>query len=207
MKISDRLKEQRKIKGLTQTAIAKVVGVSKVAVSRWELGYSQPKGDKLNKLCNLLDCSPKWLLSGNKEECENVVMVNFYSDVTVAEGIGCFETVEKNDRIAIPKKAYENQSDNSEVCCIRVSGKSMLPVLDDGSIIAFNPQKKKIRDGMMYVIRQNNLLRVKLLIETPEIIIIRSYSNDFSDEIYSKSENLDLNIIGQVFWYSTCLDV
>ncbi|ACK48902.1 putative phage repressor (plasmid) [Shewanella baltica OS223] len=209
MKLGDRLKNTRKIKGLTQLQIAEGVGVSKVAVSRWELGYSQPKGEKLNALCNLLEIDSNWLLTGLKDECKNVAMIPFYSSVSIAAGSGSINEVTVEEKIAIPLWVYNKQLNKKDVCCVRVSGKSMLPVLNDGSIIALNPHQKSIKDGMMYVIRQNDLLRVKILIEKPSSIVIRSYNPDFEGEELSKEELelSDFEIIGQVFWYSSTLDI
>lgn len=209
MKLADRLKNSRKIKGLTQLQVAEELGVSKVAVSRWELGFSQPKGMKLNALCNLFEIDINWLLTGTKDECKYVVMIPFYSSVSVAAGAGTICKANVEEKLAIPRNVYNKQINKNDVFGVKVTGKSMLPVLDDGSIIAVNPHRKVIKDGMMYAIRQNDLLRVKILIEKPNSIVIRSYNSTFDDEELQKDcgDLNDFEIIGQVFWYSSTLDV
>ncbi|MEK1975951.1 S24 family peptidase [Vibrio parahaemolyticus] len=205
MKFSDRLKQQRKLKGITQKAIATFVGVSNVAVSRWELGHSTPAGEALSKLADILECSSEWLLNGN--QFDEVAMVDFFADISAAAGNGNFNYHETSEKTPIPKWIVDQQPCNKNVCCIRVAGNSMEPVLKNGSIIALNPCMKTIKDGMMYVIRQDDLLRVKILIETPDGLIVRSYNRDFADEIYPKGAENNVEIIGQVFWHSSYIHI
>ncbi|MEZ9361440.1 XRE family transcriptional regulator [Vibrio cyclitrophicus] len=206
MRFSDRLKTQRKLKGLTQESIAQCLSLTKVSISRWERGHSVPSGDVLNTLATILEVDAEWLLTGNNNECEGVALVDFYKDVYASAGNGSSNENEVTEQYPLSVNIVNNEGANN-LCCIRVTGKSMMPVLSDGSIVALNTQKKTIRDGMMYVVRQRDLLRVKILIETPEKIIIRSYNHEFKDEfIIRSSENADdLVIIGQVIWHSSYL--
>ncbi|TKF94942.1 helix-turn-helix domain-containing protein, partial [Vibrio sp. F13] len=202
MRFSDRLKTQRKLKGLTQESIAQCLSLTKVAISRWERGHSIPSGDVLNTLATILEVNAEWLLTG-KNENEGVILVDFYKDVYASAGNGSLNENEGTEQYPLSANIVNNEGANN-LCCIRVTGQSMIPVLSDGSIVALNIQKKAIRDGMMYVIRQRDLLRVKILIETPGQIIIRSYNHEFKDEFFIKNTEPEegLVIIGQVVWYS-----
>ncbi|MFA0012006.1 XRE family transcriptional regulator [Vibrio lentus] len=207
MRFGDRLKIQRKLKGITQLEIAEHVSLSKMAVSRWEKGDSIPAGETLNDLAKLLEVEPKWLLTGDLEgHREHVIFVDFYHEIFASAGDGNLCNNEAPEMYPIPKSIVENEGEEN-ICCIRAKGNSMTPVLQDGSIIALNINKKELRDGMMYVIRQGDLLRVKVLIETPDNIIIRSYNQDFDDEVISKDARLDenLTIVGRVVWHSSYL--
>ena len=53
--IGERLKELRKKSGMTQTDLAKKLGVTKCTISTWETGSRTPSFDKLNELCDLFD--------------------------------------------------------------------------------------------------------------------------------------------------------
>ncbi|HAS6087887.1 TPA: helix-turn-helix domain-containing protein [Vibrio vulnificus] len=210
MRFSDRLKTQRKLKGLTQKSIAQSLVLSKVAISRWERGHSVPSGDILKALAKILEVDVEWLLTGkNNSECESVALVDFYNDVFASAGNGHSNENEMTEQYPLPVGVVNNEG-KKNLACIRVTGKSMMPVLADGSIVALNTNKKTIRDGMMYVIRQGDLLRVKILIETPENIIIRSYNPDFKDEYFAKHAVSESDegfvIVGQVIWHSSYLE-
>lgn len=52
-----RIKEQREAIGLTRMQVADQLGISKVAVRKWEVGLAMPNADKLPALADLLGCS------------------------------------------------------------------------------------------------------------------------------------------------------
>ncbi len=64
MSIHTRIKSQRAVSGMTQEALAKLLGVNRVSVSQWERGDTSPKGDNLINLAKALGVRPEWLLFG-----------------------------------------------------------------------------------------------------------------------------------------------
>ncbi|MEQ2454929.1 helix-turn-helix domain-containing protein [Flavonifractor hominis] len=52
-----RIKERREAMGLTRMQVADCLGVSKVAVRKWETGLAMPNADKLPVLADLLHCT------------------------------------------------------------------------------------------------------------------------------------------------------
>ena len=52
-----RIKERRESLGLSRVQIADRLGVSRVAVRKWELGMAMPNADKLPALADALHCS------------------------------------------------------------------------------------------------------------------------------------------------------
>jgi phage repressor protein C with HTH and peptisase S24 domain len=63
----DKLNEKLREKGMDNNAeIARIIGVSDVAISKWRSGEAKPKGDNLVKLAKMLETSPEVLI-GNIE--------------------------------------------------------------------------------------------------------------------------------------------
>jgi len=206
--LSNRLKLKRKTLGLTQKDIAVKLGVSAVAVSRWELGHNDPSEKVLRDLSQLLDCEPEWLLNGTtkvSDRCKEICFIPLY-DVFASAGHGCINEENLTGEVAIPLDVVVNQCNKNELYCINVKGLSMTPVLNDGSVVAINPHLRKMKDGFMFLIRQGDLLRIKCIVETPEHIIVRSYNSEYDDEKYSK-KNSNVDILGQVFWHSSSIKV
>jgi len=62
--LSERIKAQRTSLKLTQSDVAKKIGIARVSYTQWELGETNPKGENLLKLAQTLHCTPDWLVSG-----------------------------------------------------------------------------------------------------------------------------------------------
>ena len=65
MRFEEKIVELRKQKGLSQEELAERLGVSRQAVSRWELGQTLPDIVNLVQLCELFGVSADYLV---KEE-------------------------------------------------------------------------------------------------------------------------------------------
>lgn len=70
--IGNRISKYRKAKGLTQEALANLIGVSAQAVSKWETDASCPDITVLPQLCKILGISTDELLTGNSNEVKFV---------------------------------------------------------------------------------------------------------------------------------------
>ena len=62
----ERIQKRRKELGLTQQALADLVGVSKGTISQWESGDYSPGGQNLVNLAKSLAVSPDWLINGKE---------------------------------------------------------------------------------------------------------------------------------------------
>lgn len=67
MRLSDRLKYERKNKGLNQPELAKVMNVTKQTVSNWENGNRVPDANTLKDIADFFDCSVDYLLCRTNE--------------------------------------------------------------------------------------------------------------------------------------------
>lgn len=52
-----RIKEHREAAGMTRLELAEELGVTSVAVRKWEVGLTTPNADKLPALADVLGCS------------------------------------------------------------------------------------------------------------------------------------------------------
>lgn len=67
MTLKERIQSQRNRRGLSQEKLAELVGVSRQAVSRWEVGSAVPDTDKLVPLARALGVSVDELLGNGLE--------------------------------------------------------------------------------------------------------------------------------------------
>lgn len=62
MKLSERLKDLRKEKSLSQQQLAKAIGVTQKAIDFWEKGINEPKASYIVLLAKYFDVSTDYLL-------------------------------------------------------------------------------------------------------------------------------------------------
>lgn len=68
--IAERIREARKMAGLSQAQVAKLLGLHRPSVSQIEAGERRVSADELGKLAGLLDVSVSWLLGDAPETIE-----------------------------------------------------------------------------------------------------------------------------------------
>ena len=57
MSLGERIREQRRKKGLSQERLAEMTGVSRQAVTKWEAGQTAPSTENLFRLADIFDVS------------------------------------------------------------------------------------------------------------------------------------------------------
>ena len=62
MTLGERIREQRKARGMSQEMVAGHLGVSRQAVAKWESGQSAPSAENLHRLAELLGTTAGSLL-------------------------------------------------------------------------------------------------------------------------------------------------
>ena len=88
METGDRIKELRIAKKLTQSDLAKIVGLSYIQIGRYETQKSNPSSDVLHKIASALDTTIDYLMQGSKDD---LVSTQF----TDKELLNQFKEVEK----------------------------------------------------------------------------------------------------------------
>src|SRR5262245_3628852 len=63
-RIKDRIKTAMRRAGLTQSELAKRIGLSQAAVSGWVKGKKMPTTENIKAMAKALDATPQWLAYG-----------------------------------------------------------------------------------------------------------------------------------------------
>ena len=229
--INERIREARRNVKMTQDALAKRIKVTKATISQWESGSTAPNGKNLVNLADALGTSPEWLLTGKLSDDKQVtsnarvegvfstwdsttpleddeVEIPFYHEIELSAGDGTYVELDRSGcKLRFAKSTLRKAGvDAGCAACVSVHGNSMEPVLPDGAVVGVDTSKTGIKDGQMYAIDQDGLLRVKLLYRLPNGIRVRSFNRDeYADEDYFYHEANNINIIVQVLWYSVLL--
>ena len=88
--IKDRIKQAREAKQLTQGALAKLLGISRTAITQWEAGLTFPSYEKAWDMAKLLNVRPEWIAFG----VDTAVEYRLPTEAVKAQVVQFGETVE-----------------------------------------------------------------------------------------------------------------
>ena len=146
-----RLKEAISLRKTKQVELCKATGIPKSAMSQYIKGTFEPKPDRVSSLAKILKVSEAWLMGYDvpmeqqKEKIFPGETINILKGQTrmvplfesVAAGFGCYANNQIIDYIPL-LIATDEETENT--ICIKVSGDSMYPKIENGDIIVVHKQ-------------------------------------------------------------------
>lgn len=232
MKLHQRIKKARSYAGLSQKQLADRVGIAQASISELERGIAK-KTSHAVKIASTCGVSPLWLsegvgemlaqASGQGDElvisgelnpwCEDTpldqddIELPLYREVELAAGDGRTQVIENNGpKLRFSKRTLRSAGVEPAMAAVAyISGTSMEPALMDGSVVGINKQDTQVKDGKVYAIDHDGMLRIKQIFRLPGGgIRLHSFSDDeFPDEDYEAGWPTYIRVIGRIFWSST----
>lgn len=139
---------------------------------------------------------------------EDEVELPLFREVELAAGAGQTQVIENHGaKLRFAKSTLSRAGVIQEnAACAFVRGNSMEPVMPDGTCVGVNTGDTAVRDGEIYAIDHDGMLRVKYLHRRPGggIKIVSQNAAEHATEEYSAQGVIENNIriIGRVFWWS-----
>jgi SOS-response transcriptional repressor LexA len=200
IRINDRRKELK----LTQSQVAKIVGVTKASISQWEKGDTFPKGENLLKLGKALMCEPQWLLTGKRGSITQTP--NTTNGPEIKSYHPLISWVNAGEWAAVSElNNFEAERYPCPIACsedtfvLRVQGISMEPVFKDGDLIFVDPEAD--HRHLSYVVarleNENEATFKQLIIESGSKYL-KPLNKDWPNQI--TPINSDCNIVGTVIF-------
>lgn len=227
---TDRINWALQASGLSQHQLAEIVKISQPAIQKLVSGKSNTSR-KIVEIATALNVDLLWLTQGvgkpdvGKNQANAKILgtiddwdsqtpldndeveVPFYKDVRLSAGDGFADDIEDYNgyKLRLSRSTMRRYGiDKDCAVCLTVYGDSMEPVFQDGATVAIDQADTSIRDGKIYAINHDGLLRIKILEKLPgNQIKIRSYNPGYEDEIISQDE---ITILGRVWWQSSILN-
>ncbi len=196
--IIGRIRHIMSLRGLSQSRLAKLIGIDASNVSKYLSGRLPVSESFINRIIVNLNVSKCWLLEGlgipfEKSVAEpdrsgrftpetqpaSVRSIPIY-DIDVAAGI----TEMSRDYTSEHVKGYLMLPDfNPNWVAVRAQGDSMSPIIDDGAYVVFLPENDidNIVWGQIYIIVMDNRRVVKFVRRhaDPQYVILKSKNEDY----------------------------
>ncbi|KAB7701494.1 helix-turn-helix domain-containing protein [Plesiomonas shigelloides] len=156
--MNERIRSRRLQMGMKQAELAKMLGVSRVSVTKWETGVTKPDGENLHQLAIALSTTPEWLLYGSGEPLnDDTVLKPITRPPTAIPVISAVQAGTWTDTHAAARLSdviswsYTTVKVSPEAFGLVVRGESMtnpngLPTIPEGSTVIVEPNYGTIDD-------------------------------------------------------------
>lgn len=181
---------------VNQSILADSLGITRQTVSNRIKTGSQVTVAELMKIEKFFNIN---LLGVDRDPSEEVLIIDYYSDVFASCGSGSIVFSEEKTRMAISPLLIEGFSKKKKYSMINATGNSMSPTIDNGDkLIVEHWSDSQIQDNKIYVFCFNNEFFVKRLFKNFDEIIIKSDNSEYRTKTISGSTINDLILIGKI---------
>lgn len=203
--IHTRIKNARLEKKLSMEKLAELIGLrSWQTIQQWENGGTAPARKRLDKVAEILEKTPEFLLNGTEPahldgEHSPVMMI----DAKASAGKGSIVFSNDDTKTLMFRKDFltQNGAKQDDVIAFPVSGKSMIDLhIIDKSVVIANRKKKEPINKRIYVLWIGGELFVKQLIQKDGVWFARSHNKEYANDYPDIQIDIDDRIVGRVFW-------
>ncbi len=214
MNIAEKIRKARKVKGFTQTDLAKLLcesggKITAQQVSSWERGDYSPNHKNLIKLCEILGISFESLagegklplLAHDESDLPDGFTLVEKKKGAISAGRGLAPSDEVDFRLAFRQDWLGRFGGAEQLFVMRVEGDSMEPTLMENDVVLINKNSKDINaGGGIYAINWKGSLLVKRIQYNPQSgeIKIKSDNPQYDSLVVSPT---DIQVEGKVIWY------
>lgn len=191
--IGSRIKKLRRDKKLTQKDLAKILGVSDVAVVHWEKDVNVPKLEYLNILAPALDTTIDYVMYGKTDTYDKVTdfrPVTRMLPVLSYVQAGTFTNVQSISKHEIEEWLPAPPSAGKNGFYMIVQGISNAPHFSDGDYICIDPDVplECVQTGEMIVVRHEGDATFKALVREFNTLYLKALNPDFHPNIIQLKE-------------------
>lgn len=198
MNIGKNIKSRRIDLGLTLEEVAKIVGVSRQTIQRYESGViASIPSDRIEKLAQALNTTPAFVMFGNRVAPTHKKGTRIPVLGRVAAGIPIEAIEDVDDWEEIP----ESMAKNGEYFALKIKGKSMEPRIMEGDVVIVKKQSCIDSGDVAIVLVNGNDATVKQVTKSEAGLTLIGWNlAAYTPRTYNKKECRDLpvSILGKV---------
>lgn len=204
MELYKRIKQRRIELGMTQQELAEKVGLkTKGAICRIEAGERDISQKQVLDFAKALKTTPAFLFGGEVSPPEpsnisavyshNIYNIPLYESVSA--GFGSYADDSIVDYVPLH---FNNAFEASQSLCIKVSGDSMFPKIEDGDTIIVQRQDSVDSGDVAVLLIDNEEGVVKKVIYDEENIELHSFNPMYPVRKFSGADVLRVRVVGRV---------
>ncbi len=195
------LKYWRGKKGMTQSELARELGIAQNTISSWEKGNRTPNLGDIERLCEVYGVSLSSFLTKQDKDLPEFSPVPLLA-ARPRGGTGGLETDDDiQSWYSFHTDFLLRKGNPARMRLFFVAGDSMSPTLNEGDMVMVDMGQQSVTSGKIYMLRVGEELMMKRLENRPNgILLIRSDNPTYEAiELQTHVEN-DVEIFGRMVW-------
>lgn len=200
MNIGEKIKKKRKELGLSVDELAEKLGKDRATIYRYESReIVKLPTTVLEPLAKALNVSPAYLMGWDKSEPDQELerLVNVYMRPVYDSVSAGFGALADDHIVGYQPVVIDNPHDVDDTICIRVTGSSMYPKIEDGDMIVVRKQST-VDTGRIAVVRIGDEAVVKRVTVGRDSLTLESINPEYAPRVISGPELEQVEIIGLV---------
>lgn len=187
--------------GMSQQELAEKVGyISRSSINKIENNLNGIKQSKILEFAKALNVSPDTLFDVGKlnNESLKVITDNIYN-IPIFESVSAgFGTYACSDVIGYMPLYIKNSADASDTLCIKVTGDSMYPKIEDGDTIVVRKQSSVDSGSIAVVLIDGDDGLVKKIVYGDDWIELISINPEYQPKRFEGAEVQRIRVVGVV---------
>lgn len=206
------------LNGESLRSFARRTNLSETAIRKYSTGESTPNLERLVAIAQAGGVSVQWLATGErlehketepqgKMEDEFVLIPGYNIQVSCGHGAINCEQLEPSRHLAFRRKWLKYKGFNEkDLAIVWAKGDSMHPTISNNDTLVVHIGRKKISDGNIYVLRNDDQLWVKRVQVTPTSWELISDNEHYDKISVPKDEQHTFEVVGQVVHIAKDID-
>lgn len=192
-----KLRELRTERNLTQSDLAKELGVTKSTISRYETGVHSPQISHIKHFADYFDVNPYWL-SGMSDE--KYIKKDIFIKIPVLGTIAAGHPIIAEEYI----EDYEYIKESECVdFCLKIKGDSMINArIYDGDIV-FIRKQDDVENGEVAAVLIDDEATLKRVYKVNGTVILHAENPIYTDMVFSAKDYKQVRILGKAMSLKT----
>lgn len=193
---SEKLKQLRKKNKITQEQLAKMLGLERSSVAKYESKSIIPSIDTLTRIAKIFNVSIDYLIGTESptNDFKKGVQIPVYGRVAGGIPISAIEDILDYEEIT------EDEARKGEYFALQIKGHSMEPRIYDKDVVIVRRQSDVDNGDIAIVLIDGEEATCKKIKKTPEGVMLIPLNTDYETMFYSNKqiEDLPVTILGKV---------
>lgn len=198
MAVSDRLKELRALKGITQEELAKIVGLKRSAIGMYESGRRRPDYETLELFADFYNVDMNYIMGRSNEITQHLPYPQLtpakYKKFKILGNIACGKPIEAIEK---QEEFVETEFNINADYVLRAVGDSMINARIFNGDYVFIKEQPEVENGEIAAVWMDGEVTLKRFYRHDDYIELRAENPTYKPIIIHETDFDSVHVIGK----------